>query len=169
MTTPKSKARTPVGRETTREIERRFATVGRVAASRSGEVMVEFDGGGPRAARVLSGADRDALLQRESRGREVLLLFADGNPDLPIVVGRLDGPAAGVLSLLRERPERKPSREAIVDGDRVTIVADKEIVLKCGEGSITIRKDGKIVVQGTHLLSRSKGPHRIKGARVDIN
>jgi len=131
--------------------------------------MVEVDGGAPRAARVLSGADGEALLRPENRGLEVLLLFEDGDPALPIVVGRLDAPAEGVLSLLRERPEPKRRREAVVDGDRVTIVADKEIVLKCGEGSITIRKDGKIVVQGTHLLSRSKGPHRIKGARVDIN
>lgn len=149
--------------------ERRFATVGRIAASPDGQVMVEFDGDGPRAARILSGTDLDELARPESRGREVLLVFQDGNQELPVVVGLLDGPAGEALSLLRQRPDPKRARHAVVDGDRVKIVADKEIVLECGEGSITIRKDGKIVVKGTHLLTRSTGPHRIKGAHVEIN
>lgn len=157
------------GAEETDRKERRFATAGRVAASRDGQVMVEFDEAGPRAARVLSGPDGDELVRPENCGQEVLLLFQDGDPDRPIVVGRLGGAAAEALSLLRERPDPGRARNVVVDGDRVKIVADKEIVLECGEGSITIRKDGKIVVKGTHLLSRSKGPHRIKGARVDIN
>ena len=46
---------------------------------------------------------------------------------------------------------------------------EKEIVLECGEGSITIRKDGKIVIKGTHLLSRAAGVNRIKGGQVNIN
>jgi len=143
--------------------------VGRLAASKDGRVMVEFDGGGPRAARILSGTDLDELARPGSPGREVLLLFQDGNPALPVIVGLLDGPAAEAVSLLRERPDPARARNAVVDGDRVKIVADKEIVLECGEGSITIRKDGKIVIKGTHLLTRSKGPHRIKGAHVEIN
>jgi hypothetical protein len=47
--------------------------------------------------------------------------------------------------------------------------AQEEIVLKCGEGSITLRKDGKIIIKGTHLLSRASGPNRIKGGSVQIN
>jgi hypothetical protein len=131
--------------------------------------MVEFDHTGPHPARVLSGMDREELVGPGKDGREVLLIFQDGDPDLPVVAGCLDGASAGILSLLRQRPDPKQVRHAVVDGDRVRIAAEKEIVLECGEGSITIRADGKIVIKGTHLLTRSKGPHRIKGAHVEIN
>lgn len=57
----------------------------------------------------------------------------------------------------------------MVDGKRVVIEAQEEIELKCGQGSITIRKDGKIVVKGTNLLSRSSGPNRIKGGSINLN
>ena len=65
-------------------------------------------------------------------------------------------------------PLRKPEI-AVVDGKRVRIEADSEISLKCGKGSITINKQGKIVILGTDLISRSRGLNRIKGAAVNIN
>jgi len=169
MTRRKADARPARAAEGTDPKERRFATVGRIAPAREGRVMVEFDGRGPLPARILSGPDLEELTGPASHGREVLLLFQDGDPALPVILGLLDGPAADALSLLRQRPDPKQARNAVVDGDRVKIVADKEIVLECGEGSITLRKDGKIVIKGTHLLTRSKGPHRIKGAHVEIN
>jgi hypothetical protein len=56
-----------------------------------------------------------------------------------------------------------------VNGKKILIEADEEIQLKCGKGVITVDKDGKIIVKGTNLLSRSSGPQRIKGASVSIN
>ena len=65
--------------------------------------------------------------------------------------------------------EQDQAIEARLDGKHLLIEAEDEIELRCGKGSITIRKDGKIVVKGTHILSRASGPHRIKGGNVSIN
>jgi hypothetical protein len=42
-------------------------------------------------------------------------------------------------------------------------------VLQCGEAKLTLRKDGKIVLSGSNILSASRGPHRIKGATIALN
>jgi len=56
-----------------------------------------------------------------------------------------------------------------VDGKRVVIEARQEILLRCGKGYILIREDGRIVIKGTDLLSRSSGINKIKGGAVRIN
>src|SRR5262245_19211651 len=62
-----------------------------------------------------------------------------------------------------------PRLEAVVDGRRVVVEAQDEIVLRCGEASVTLRRNGRIVVRGTYVETRSKGVNRIKGGTVQIN
>lgn len=134
----------------------------------SGEIVVEYDGKSA-AARLLSSVKRNQLIKEENRGRAVLLVFEEGDPDRPIIVGLMEDPLEELVSMeFSAEPSNSP-KEARVDGKRVAIEAQEEITLKCGAGSITLRKDGKIIIKGTHLLSRSSGPIRVKGARVDIN
>ena len=59
--------------------------------------------------------------------------------------------------------------EADVDGRRVRIVARDEIVLECGEASITLRRNGRIIIKGTYVETCSEGTNRIKGGQVRIN
>ena len=59
--------------------------------------------------------------------------------------------------------------EADVDGRRVRIVAKDEIVLECGNASITLRRNGRIVIKGTYVETCSEGTNRIKGGQVRIN
>jgi len=59
--------------------------------------------------------------------------------------------------------------EADVDGRRVRIVAQDEIVLECGQASITLRRNGRIIVRGTYVETHSDGTNRIKGGQVRIN
>lgn len=59
--------------------------------------------------------------------------------------------------------------EADVDGRRVRIVAQDEIVLECGNASITLRRNGRIVIKGTYVETCSEGTNRIKGGQVRIN
>lgn len=105
-----------------------------------------------------------------------------------VVLGRIEDPAGWVLvGLVRERiapdaPDSQVDQDAEVvempggrpelaeiDGKTVRFTARDEIVLQCGPGSITLRKDGKIVIKGTHLVSRATGSNRIKGGSVNIN
>ena len=58
---------------------------------------------------------------------------------------------------------------AELDGERLVFTADKEIVLRCGDASITLTKAGKVIIRGSYLLSRSSGVNRIKGGSVQIN
>lgn len=143
--------------------------IGRLASlGPAGEILVEYDGA-TRVARSTTGVSRSELVKPENRGRDVLLLFEVGDPHRPIIIGLMDDPLEHLVSMEVAPSSAKKPDDVFVDGKRVTIEAEEEVVLKCGPGSITLRKDGKIIIKGTHLLSRSSGSNRIKGARVDIN
>jgi hypothetical protein len=80
----------------------------------------------------------------------------------PAVARRQAGPAAG--------PARAPVIiEVDADGKRVRLTAKDEIVLACGKASITLRRNGRVVVRGTHVETNSEGMNRIKGGQVAIN
>jgi hypothetical protein len=144
--------------------------VGRIAPSpRQGGICVEFGGDSSRPARLLEGIDRAALARNASVGREVLLVFDGGDPEKPVIVGLLEDPLEALVRLEVTDEGREGPKEILVDGERLVVEAREEIVLRCGEGSIRIRKDGKIVIRGTHILSLSAGPNRIKGGSVNIN
>jgi hypothetical protein len=59
--------------------------------------------------------------------------------------------------------------ELAVDGDRKQIEGLKEIVLRCGKASITLRSDGRVIIRGTYVETRASGTNRIKGGAVHIN
>lgn len=56
-----------------------------------------------------------------------------------------------------------------VNGKRIHIQADEEIVLECGDGRIRIDRHGKVTVLGRDVTSRARRSHKIKGASVAIN
>ena len=59
--------------------------------------------------------------------------------------------------------------EADVDGARVRITARDEVVIQCGKASITLRRNGRIVIRGAHVETASTGTNRIKGSQVRVN
>jgi hypothetical protein len=59
--------------------------------------------------------------------------------------------------------------DAIVDGTRVRISARDEVVIQCGQASITMRRNGRIVIRGTYVETRSAGTNRIRGGQVRVN
>ncbi|MBA2479301.1 MAG: hypothetical protein H0V44_01460 [Planctomycetes bacterium] len=88
-------------------------------------------------------------------GDEVLVCTVSGR-GRPVVLGRISPPGGSQVS-------------AAPGQDSVVIEAVADLTLRCGEGSITIRKDGKILIRGTDLVSHAKRLNRIKGASVAIN
>jgi hypothetical protein len=116
--------------------------------------MVEFPGNPfdrPVAARTTTPLDPASV------GSEAVLLFENGDPGRPIVVGVI-------------RPaEQQAGVAAELDGERVVLTAEREIVLRCGEASITLTRAGKVLIRGTYVLTRSSGANRVKGAVVEIN
>nr|WP_255424876.1 DUF6484 domain-containing protein [Corallococcus sp. CA053C] len=140
----------------------------------SGVPLVDFPGNtaGPLPAQLATALDARALQTGVARRQKVVLLFENGDPRQPIVMGLIQEPSTPLLdALLNDPPPEavKPSVDAHVDGKRVVIEGKDEIVLKCGEASITLRRNGKVIVKGTYLESRATGTHRIKGGAVEIN
>jgi len=100
-------------------------------------------------------------------GSEVVIAMAGSDVTKPIVIGLIRdavGSAPGDSS--RSGPSFKHIE---VDGDRVLISAEREITLKCGDSSLTLTREGKLLLRGSYISSRSSGVNRVKGASVEIN
>jgi hypothetical protein len=107
-------------------------------------------GGRPVPARSVVALSAGAV------GREAVLLFEQGDPARPLVMGLVEVPRPG------------PARVEL-DGERLVLTAEREITLRCGEASITLTSAGKVLIHGSYVLSRSSGLNRIKGGAVQIN
>lgn len=107
-------------------------------------------------------ANATAILSADDVGRKMALLFEGGEPDCPVVIGRIQHPEEIIA------PKRTMAT-VDMDSERLEFSAEKEVVLRCGKASITLTKAGKIILRGTYLLSRSSGVNRIKGGSVQIN
>jgi hypothetical protein len=136
-----------------------------VSVEETGHVLVDYPDSsfGPVPARSI------LEISNEDLSGKVLLIFEKSDPRLPIIIGFVQ--EQPVLPALSEQVtlDSDGLKEIIIDGEKIVFDAQKEIVLRCGEGSVTIASDGKIVIKGTNLLSRSKGVNKIKGATVRIN
>jgi len=96
-------------------------------------------------------------------GAQVVLMFEHGDPSRPIVLGVLRGQGGWPL-------DDKPAQVDVdADGQRLVVSAKEQLVLRCGKASITLTKAGKVLIEGTYLLSRSTGVNRIKGGSVQLN
>lgn len=140
------------------------ARIGRITAiDEQGIVTVWMPNLGPMQARIAVPVTLDQIKRAISTQQSVLLLIEDRAPDRPIIVGFVEdrvnlepGPPPQVV-------------EADVDGKRVRLVGKDEVVLECGSASITLRRNGRVVIKGAYVETHSDGTNRIKGGQVRIN
>ncbi len=158
--------------------------VGRFVEWSSGQApKVDFPGNehGPIPARSIVALDPTTIAEAIQTARGVVLTFEDGRPDAPIITGLLHDFAAVTEAPQiwdkddeqAEQAEHSESNlqdvEARFDGKRIELEAADEIVLRCGQASIVLRRNGRIVIRGTYVETRSRGVNRIKGGSVQIN
>lgn len=135
--------------------------------TKSGDLFVEHRSN-PTAS-LLSSRSIVALTE-DDLGKEVVLMFEGGHPSKPIIMGLLQRPEMVATPIITDILSQKDKPiEAKLDGERVVLTAEKEIVLKCGHASLTLTKAGRILLRGTYVLSRSSGVNKVKGGSVEIN
>jgi hypothetical protein len=137
-----------------------------VSISAEGELQVQLDPGGPAVvARLAVAATRERIDVAIAQCQQTVVLFENGDRARPIILGfieTLPAPAAPPAETVQVV-------EADVDGKRVRITAQDEIVLQCGPASVTLRRNGRVLIRGTYIETRSDGTNRIKGGQVQIN
>jgi hypothetical protein len=104
-------------------------------------------------------------LRRAMVGSDVVVALESGSPLRPIILGVLQQQS----NPLPEQPEAVRQVAIQADGERYVVTAEREIVLRCGDASITLTRAGKVIIKGNYILSRSTGYNKIKGAAIDIN
>lgn len=154
------------------ELPKRFASgpsgvlLGHVARiSPEGDVFVDFPGNESDPVIALVVDHGIGSLRVDDR---VALAFEPENRSCPIVLGavrnRLQAKEGEALI-----DGKDTTKAAIIDGKTIRLTGKEEVVLRCGKSSITLRKDGKIVIKGTDLVSRATRSNKIKGGSVGIN
>lgn len=150
--------------------------MGRIVRAREqGPLFVDFEGNthGPLEARSTVELTPDEVRTAIASQRPVELRFENGDPRLPVVVG-----IAHVLSLndLLQNLARPGGEDADEDADAPeedagvrVIQAKDELILQCGKASITLRRNGKVIIKGTYVETRAEGVNRIKGGSVQVN
>lgn len=146
-------------------------------------LLVEYPGGagGPVAAMSIVALDAAAIEEAVRERRAVVLLFDGGDISRPIVIGFVEPinptPLLDLMMETAAAPEAAPSEpsepppaiEAKVDGKRVVVEAEDEVELRCGKASITLRRNGRVVIRGAYVETHAEGVNRIKGGSVAIN
>lgn len=127
-------------------------------------LLIGFEGGAPLV--VFVGNPRETAIAARSLteldvtaiGSELALLFEEGDPTRPLVVGRIVDPA-------HKNRELQVARE----GDRIIITGEERIELRCGLASIILEKDGRVTIRGAQVTSQASGTNRIRGGAVHLN
>jgi len=132
-----------------------------IAIADEGRTPLVMFPGQPGAAAVRARSVVD--LHGAHIGKSVVLMFDQADPRHPVVMGVLRGEGTWPLAEM-------PVQVAIdADGERMILSAREQMVLRCGKASITLTRAGKVLIQGSYVLSRSTGVNRVRGGAVQIN
>jgi len=117
----------------------------------SPQLLMEINGEHHYAAAVAVTGILDPVTDS---GASVCVSFERNDIRRPIVLGKI---VSGL-------PEAASSRS-----EGVEISNDREIVLRCGKASISLKADGTVAIRGTNVASRASHTNRIRGGNVQIN
>jgi hypothetical protein len=100
-------------------------------------------------------------------GDEILFLLNEGDTD-GYVIGAIRKPLS-VPSNQEHNSKTIPFDNQLQDCYELRFDAKERIELRCGTSSITLQRNGKIILKGVEILSRAAKQNKIKGAVVRIN
>lgn len=105
-------------------------------------------------------------LQRKMINAQVVVMFERGRPEHPIILGVIQDQISNEPATLSTT---QMLDHVQADNERIEISAEREIVLRCGDASITLTRGGKVIIKGNYIISRSAGYNKIKGAAIELN
>lgn len=124
-----------------------------IAVDEHGGATIRLDSSMPaRAVRALAAG----RLEADCIGRMAAVMFLGGDPSQPLIVGMIvqeavaNAAASGVPA-------------------KVTIDAAESIELRCGESTLTLQRNGRVVLRAKDISSYASGTQRINGAVVELN
>ena len=56
-----------------------------------------------------------------------------------------------------------------ISADFIHVQGNEEIQFNCGKSSLSLKKDGQVIIKGENITNRARGNNKIKGASVKIN
>jgi hypothetical protein len=131
-------------------------------------------GAGRLFAGTVESIEDDAVIvvseTAESTVRCAVLRTSDSAPPVPVAGDEVlvwqeePGGRACIVGVFGRPAEPAPGIP-----DELVIEAGRSLTLKVGDGSITIREDGRILIRGNDLVSHAKRNNRIRGGSVTIN
>jgi hypothetical protein len=102
-------------------------------------------------------------------GCEVVLWFEAGDFAKPLVMGCVRTTAGAISPPSRDVEIDVESIIATLPSDDVRVSAVRSLTLRCGKASITLTREGRVVLNGSYVETRASGTNRIQGGSVRIN
>src|SRR2546423_14981511 len=90
-------------------------------------------------------------------GQDVVLGFERQDPARPIILGVVQGQPRWPLT-------ETPGQVTVeADGQRMVVIAERELVLRCGKASVSLRNDGRVEIRGESILTQATTANRLRG------
>jgi hypothetical protein len=105
----------------------------------------------------LGAIEARTLVEDLHVGAKVLIVFEQGDPTRPIVLG-----------LVHDRIQTK-GRQLHLKASKIVIEAEESISLRCGEAGVEATKDGKLRIKGKDVVSRASRTNKVQGSTVRLN
>jgi hypothetical protein len=142
------------------------ARIGRIVALRPPDVIeVDFQGNphGPLPAKSTI-----AIMERFIH-QPVVLVFENSDLRRPVIIGLIQEQSVPARNSALAEISREEIVEIRVDGEKLIVDAKKEIEIRCGQSSLIMTSDGKVILKGEQITSRARRTNKVKGAAVRIN
>ncbi len=134
-----------------------------VSIESDGQILVDFPGnsyGLLTARSTVKVGDGDVK-------KNVVLAFENADQRLPIVIGLIQD--APIASRREIHLDKQAVDDIRVDGRNIVLDAAKRVEIRCGQSSLIMQSDGKIIIKGNYIISRARQVNKVKGAAVKIN
>ena len=137
------------------------------------DILVDYKGNtiGPIPAKSIVPMTPDELTSAVATKHEILISFVSGDTEVPVIVGLVQAVPqfADMLFKRTGRQADESPSDIAVDGKRIVLQGEDEVVIRCGPARIVLDRYGHLSIKGTKIHSQSKGANRITGGSVRIN